>query len=185
MRLLCERSDGTSLVTIKNGIKVAHPIISEALEELGRDNFITIQKNFVALTEPGKEKAKTILKKHLVLEDYFEKTRSKIEAHTAAHIIEHYISGEVLNNLKKLLTLKKEGVPLTRFELNKEGLIAEITFSDYKLFERSVSMGLFPGEKIMVISEIPNGIVLEVRDKKFVLHKNIAERIKAVEYGKL
>jgi len=184
LRILSERSERTSLEIIKDGIKVAHPLISEALEELGRDDLITIQENFISLTELGQEKAKTILEKHLVLEDYFEKTRSKIEAHTAAHIIEHYVSREVINNIKKLSTLKKEGVPLTRFELNKEGLIAEITFSDYRLFERAVSMGLFPGEKIMVISEIPHGIVLKVRNKKFALDRSIAKGIKALKYGK-
>ena len=170
---------------MKDEIKVAHTLLSEALKELQREDLITIQENSISLTELGREKAKTILEKHLVLEDYFEKTRSKMEAHTAAHIIEHYVSREVINNIKKLSTLKKRGgIPLTQFELNKEGLIAEITFSDYRLFERAVSMGIFPGEKIMVISEIPHGIILKIKNKKFALDRSIAKRIKALEYGK-
>jgi Mn-dependent DtxR family transcriptional regulator len=184
LRILSERSERTSLETIKDEIKVAHPIISEALEELGKDGLITIQENFISLTEPGQKKAKTILEKHFVLENYFRKAKSKIEAHTAAHILEHYVSRRVINNIKKLSTLKKEGVPLTRFELNKEGLIAEITFSDYKLFERVISMGLFPGEKIMLIGEIHHGIVLKVKNKKFALDRSIAKGIKALKYGK-
>ena len=184
LRILGERSEMTSREIIKDGIKVAHSILSEAFKELEKDELITIQENFISLTELGQEKAKIILKKHLVLENYFKKTRSSIEAHTAAHIIEHYISGEVINNIKKLSTLKKGGIPLTKFGLNKEGLIAEITFSDFRLFERAVSMGIFPGEKITVISEIPQGIILKIKNKKFALDRSIAKGIKAVEYEK-
>jgi len=184
LRILCETSERTSSEIMKDKIKVAHTLLSEALKELQREDLITIQENSISLTELGREKAKTILEKHLVLEDYFEKTRSKMEAHTAAHIIEHYVSREVINNIKKLSTLKKGGIPLTQFELNKEGLIAEITFSDYRLFERAVSMGIFPGEKIMVISEIPQGIILKINNKKFALDRSIAKGIKALEYGK-
>ncbi|MFX1537724.1 MAG: metal-dependent transcriptional regulator [Promethearchaeota archaeon] len=184
LRILCEKSERTSLEFLKNEINVAQTILSDSLKELQREDLITIHENSVSLTELGREKAKTILEKHLVLEDYFEKTRSKIEAHTAAHIIEHYVSGEVINYIKKLSTLKKGGIPLTQFELDKEGLIAEIAFSDYRLFERVVSMGIFPGEKMMVTSEIPQGIILRINDKKFALDRSIAKGIKALEYGK-
>jgi len=182
LRILCERSKRTSLEIIKDKIKVAHPLISEALEELERDDLIAIQEKFILLTELGQENAKNILDRHFVLEDYFEKTGSKIEAHTAAHILEHYVSGEVINNIKKLSTLKMEGVPLTKFDLNREGMITDITFSDYGLFERIVSMGIFLGEKIIITNEIPHGVVVKIRNKKFALDKNIAEEIKVVEY---
>jgi len=178
LRILCERRKKISLEIIEDEINVAHPFISEALEELERDDLIAIQKNLILLTGLGQESAKNILKKHFVLENYFKKTGSKIEAHTAAHILEHYVSGEVINNIKKLSTLKMEGVPLTKFELNKEGVITDITFSDYRLFERIVSMGVFLGEKIIITNEIPHGIVVKVKNKKFALDKNIAPKPK-------
>jgi len=182
LRILCERRKKTSLEIIKDEIKVAHAFISEALEELERDSLIAIQENFISLTELGQESAKNILEKHFVLEDYFKKTGSKIEAHTAAHILEHYVSGEVINNINKLSTLKMEGVPLTEFELNEEGMITDITFSDYRLFERIVSMGIFLGEKITITNEISHGVIVKIRNKKFALDKIIAEEIKVVEY---
>ena len=184
LRILCERKKKTSLEIIKDEIKVTHSFIPEALKELERDGLITIQKNFISLTELGQENARKILNKHFVLENYFRKTRSKIEAHIAAHILEHYISGEVVDNIKKLSTLKKEGVPLTKFELNREGTITDITFSDYGLFERIVSMGIFLGEKIIITNEILHGIVVKIKNKKFALDKNIAKGIKAMEYEK-
>ena len=181
LRILCERRNKTSLEIIKDEIKVAHALIYETLEELERDGLIAIQKNFISLTGMGQESAKNILEKHFVLENYFKKTGSKIEAHTAAHILEHYVSGEVINNIKKLSTLKMEGVPLTKFELKEEGMITDITFSDYKLFERIVSMGIFLGEKITITNEISHGVVVKIRNKKFALDKIIAEEIKVVE----
>ena len=184
LRLLSERSESTSLEYIKGRIKVAYPFISEVVKELERDKLITIQEKSILLTKLGQENAKTILRKHIVLENYFMKTKSTIDPHIAANVIEHYISMEVINNLKKMSTLRKKGVPLTRFEHNKEGLIVEITFSDYKLFERLVSMGLFPGEKIMVISNVLHRMIIKVREKKFALDRSIAERIKALEHGK-
>ena len=182
MRILGEKNKETSLEFLKNEINVTQLILCEALRELQEKNVVRIRENSISLTEMGRESAKIILEKHLVLENYFEKTESKIEPHIAAHIIEHYISGEVINNIKKLSTLKKGGIPLTQFELDREGLIAEIIFSDYRLFERVVSMGIFPGEKIMLLSEVPDGIVLKIKNKKFALDKSIAKRIKALEY---
>jgi len=182
LRILCERRNKTSLEIIKDEIKVAHALIYETLEELERDGLIAIQENSILLTGLGQENAKNILDRHFVLEDYFRKTGSKIEAHTAAHILEHYVSGEVINNIKKLSTLKMEGVPLTKFEFNKEGMITDITFSDYRLFERIVSMGIFLGEKIKITNEISHGVVVKIRNKKFALDKIIAEEIKVVEY---
>ena len=184
LRILSERNERTSLEIIKDEIKVAYSHIMEAVEKLGRDDLITIQENFISLTELGQEMVKPIIEKHLILENYFKKTRSSLEAHNAAHIIEHYVSGKVINNIKKLATLKKGSIPLTKFGLNKEGVIAEITFSDFRLFERAVSMGIFPGEKIMVINEIPQGIILKIDNKKFALNRNISKEIRAIEYGK-
>ena len=182
LRILCERGKKISLGIVEDEIKVVHSLISEALEALERGDLIIIRDNSISLTELGQENAKNILDKHLVLEDYLEKTGSKIGAHTAAHILEHYISGEVINNIKKLSTLKKEGIPLTKLELNKESMITDITFSDYRLFERIVSMGVFPGEKVIVTNEIPNGIVVKIKNRKLAMDKNISKEIKAVEH---
>jgi Mn-dependent DtxR family transcriptional regulator len=183
LRILCETNKSTSSETIKSEIKAAPTLISEALKELQKEELITLKENSISLTPLGQETAKTILEKHLILEDYFGKTKSKIEAHTAAHLIEHYVSREVINNIKKLSTLKTDGIPLNEFGFNKEGIIAEVTFSDYRLFERAVSMGIFPGEKIMLLGEVPDGFVLKINNKKFALDKSIAKRIRALEYA--
>jgi Mn-dependent DtxR family transcriptional regulator len=183
MRILFERRRQTSLKTLRDEVQVAHPLVARALEELEKNRIITIHNDAISLTQLGQKNAKEIYKRHSVIENYLAKTRSKTEAHTTAHILEHYVSGEVVNNMKKLATLKTAGVPLTVFKLNRSGMITDIALSDYRLFERIVSMGIFLGERVKVTNKIPQGIVVKLKNKKFALDKNIAESIKAAEYA--
>ena len=122
------------------------------------------------------------MKKHLALEEYFKKIRGRKKAHQIAHILEHYISGEVIKNIREISTLKEDGISLTKFK-RENGLIADIVLS-IGLFERVISMGIFPGEEIEIVKKIPNGVVVKVRDKKIVLDKNIAREIKVLDYEK-
>lgn len=184
LRILGERKKKVSLRSIKTKIRVSHSSMSETIESLEEEDLVSVEKGIIGLTKNGLDEAKHIVKKHLVLENYFKEGKSKREAQRSAHLLEHYISEEVINNIKKILTLKKEGIPLTEFGFNKEGLITDIMFSDYKLFERIVSMGILPGEVIEVTHEIPSGVVVKINNKNFVLDKIIAKEIKVLEFEK-
>ena len=92
------------------------------------------------------------------------------------NIIEHHISKEVIDNLKKLSTFKGSGLPLIEFKKGK-GFITDITLNT-QLFERIISMGIFPGEKIEVLGLLPNGVILKIRNKKIFLGREIAKDIK-------
>ena len=164
LRILSERKGKVSLDIVKEEIKVSYSFVSEAIEELKKRGLIQSQQSFFRLTEKSKENAKDILKKHLVFEDYFKKTRTEEEAHKIAHILEHYVSKEVLNNIKKLSTFKKEGIYLTKLKLSKKGLITNIMISGNGLFERMVSMGIVPGEEIMVTDEVSNAIIIKIKN---------------------
>ena len=181
LRILGEEKRRISLEILKEEIKVSLSFINEAIEELEREGLIKSQQIFFTLTEEGEEKARDILKKHLVFEDYFKKTRTENEAHKIAHILEHYVSEEVLNNIKKLSTFKEEGIYLTKLKLRKKGLITNIVISDNGLFERVVSMGIVPGEEVMITSGVSNTIIIKIKNKKFALDKDIARKIKVLE----
>ncbi len=185
LRILGEKNKKILLKSLKSEIIVSNSFISRAIREFEEENLVQLDENFIELTQKGKNYAKNIIEKHLILENYFKKTRSKREAHKITDILEHYISEEVIGNIKKLFTFKKKGILLTEFKLEKRGIITDIMFSDYGLFERIVSMGIFPGEKILIINKIPNGIVVRIKNKKFVLDKNIAKKIKVLECKKL
>jgi len=183
LRILGEQRRRVSLEILKEEIKVSLSFIYEAIEELEREGLIKSQQIFFTLTEEGEENAKEILEKHLVFENYFKKTRTEEEAHKIAHILEHYVSEEVLDNIKKLSTFKEEGIYLTTLRLRKKGLITNIMISDNGLFERVVSMGIVPGEEVMITSEMSNAIIIKIKNKKFALDKDIARKIKVLEYG--
>ena len=183
LRILGEERSRVSLEILKEEIKVSLSFIYEAIEELEREGLIQSQQSFFRLTDKGEENAKEILKKHLVFENYFKKTRTENEAHKIAHILEHYVSEEVLDNIKKLSTFKEEGIYLTKLRLRKKGLITNIMISDNGLFERVVSMGIVPGEEVMITSEVSNAIIIKIKNKKFALDKDIARKIKVLEYG--
>jgi Mn-dependent DtxR family transcriptional regulator len=184
LRILGEGKEKVSLKSMKAKIKVSPPFMSKAIKILEEEGLISVEKEFIRLTKNGLAEAKDIVKKHLVLENYFKETRSEREAHRAAHLLEHHVSKEVIDNIKKMFTLKKEGVPLTKFGFNKEGLITDIMASDYKLFERMISMGILLGEVIEVTNKIPSGVIVKINNKKIVLDKTIAKEIKVLEYEK-
>jgi len=46
-------------------------------------------------------------------------------------------------------------------------------------------MGIYPGEKIRITNKIPDGVIIEIKNKKFVLGKDIAKEIEVLEYGKI
>jgi len=183
LRILGEQRRRVSLEILKKEIKVSLSFIYDAIEELKIEGLIQSQQSSFKLTEKGQENAKDILKKYLVFEDYFKKTRTEREAHKIADILEHYVSKEVLNNIKKLSTLKEEGIHLTKIKLHERRLITNIEVLDEELFERSVSMGIFPGEKIIVTNELSNVIIVKIKNKKLAIDKNIARKIKVLEYG--
>jgi len=184
LRIMGERKEKVSLEVIKAKIRVSHSFVSKTIRNLKEEKLIRVENKFIRLTKKGRREAKDIVKKHFALENYFEETRGKREAHQAAHLLEHYVSEEVIRNIKKLSTLKKEGVPLTKFELNNEGIITDLMFSNYGLFERIVSMGVFLGEEIMITNEVPHAVIVKIKNKKFALDKDIAKEIKVVEYEK-
>ena len=179
LEVLREKNEEVPLLLIEPEIRVSRSFISKAIRELGEESLIQIKKDLICLTEEGMKRGERILGKHLILEDYFRKIRSKKEAYKAASILEHYVSMEVIDNIKKLSTFKKEGIPLTEFK-QKEGLIADTIF-DIGLFERIISMGIFPGEKIKITNKLPNSIIVEIGNKKFALAKKIASGIKVLK----
>lgn len=177
---IAEEKNKVSLKFMKSKIKASGPFILETTRKLEKNGLIHLGKSFVRLTKKGQDKAEGIIKKHVVLENYFKKKRSERDAHKAVDILEHYVSREVLNNIKKLSTLKGGDLPLIKFELNRENLITDIEFHG-GLFERIVSMGILPGEKIRVMNKISGGVVVSVNGKKFALGNDIAKRIRVLE----
>ena len=182
LRILGEQNENIPLRDIKAKIRVSSSSVSEAILSLQKDGLVATENESIGLTKKGLDAAKDIVQKHRWLEKYFQEGRSTRDAHRSAHLLEHHISEAVINNLKRIATLKQEGVPLTTFGFRK-GVVTDITLSDYKMLERLISMGILPGEVVEVTHEIPSGVVVKINNKKLVVDKTIAKEIKVLEYA--
>ncbi len=180
LRILGEKKKSIPLDVIEKEISVSNNYIMQAIEELLKEQLIRSRNNSFELETKGLQVTKDILKKHLVCEDYFKQSRNEKKAHEIANILEHCISHKVIDNIKKFSTLKEKGVPLTEIGLKKKGIITDIMFSDYGLFERIVSMGMCLGEQIEVVYNIPDGVVINVGGKNFAVGKEIAKKIEVL-----
>ncbi|MEA2065307.1 MAG: iron dependent repressor, metal binding and dimerization domain protein [Patescibacteria group bacterium] len=184
LRILQEQKEKkASIQFIDLEIDVSNLFFQRAISELKKENLIKCFKSYIFLTEDGKNDAQKITKKHLILKKYFKSTRDSEEAYKMAHILEHYVSEQVIRNIEKLSTFKEKnlGIILTKLKANIEYLISDIIIPRGGLFERIVSMGIFPGENIKIANNISNGVIIKIKNKKIALDKNIAEKIKALK----
>jgi len=181
LRLLAEEGKKATSEQINQEAKASQPFILEAIDTLIENKLISSDKGLFYLTPKGEDAAENILEKHLFLERYFKDTKGKKKAHEISHIFEHYISKEVLDNLKKLSTFKGMGSSLSGLK-GDSGFITDIDL-ETKQFERIISMGVFPGEKIRVLAKLPNGLVFKVENKKIFASWEIAKGIKVLGYA--
>ena len=182
MRILNERKK-TTFNILEKEIKISRQFMSKAIQKLVDDKLIHKDNSLLKLTKKGK--GDNILRKHLVIENYFKKIVTEKEVHEKANLLEHYISEEVINNIKELSTFKgKEIIPLINIELNKDRLITNISISDDELFERLVCMGIVPGQKIRTTNRIPDGVIIKIENKKIAIDRQIAKHIEVLDYGK-
>lgn len=150
-----------------------------SLRELQEEGLIIINNNEITITKEGKNKAASISSKHQAIEKYLMKDLGEIEAHKAAHILEHIISKEVIKNLKRLNGLKGYGVPLNSIT-SKKGTITDLKFKDTHLFERLVSMGICPGQRIEIIANRVVGCVIRVKNTQIAIANCICNGIMVV-----
>jgi Mn-dependent DtxR family transcriptional regulator len=178
LEFLGEKKKKTFLSSIKTEVKISRAVKFQALEELKKEKLIKIKGSLAHLTKEGDKKAKDIITKHSIIENYFKERRSKEEAFVAASFLEHYISQEVVDNLKRINALREEGISLRAFK-EKQGLITDIT-SGNKNFERVIGMGICPGSEIKILDKLPDETIIEIENKKFALGQEISREIKLV-----
>jgi Mn-dependent DtxR family transcriptional regulator len=183
LRILGESEEKLSVLSMKERLRISSSILLEAVKALEKVELILVENDLIGLTNKGLKRAKDIIGVHINIENYIKETKSERDAHRIAHLLEHYVSNEVINNIKNRLASRREGLPLTEFELGKKGLIIDIIFSDYKLFERMVSMGILLGEVLEITHKITNNVIIKINNKKIVLDESIARGIQVIEYA--
>lgn len=181
LRTIGEKKTQSTFSYLQKEIGIKKSILRKIAEELIKEQLLRKEEEEFSLTEKGEAKINNLLKKHFALENYYKKSKGEKEAHLIAHALEHYISQEVIDKIKRLDLLKDKGQSLIRLNSGGGGIISDFEFSDFHLFERIVSMGIFPGEELFLFRKINDGIVIGIKNKKFAIDKTIAKKIKLVK----
>jgi len=180
LRILYEEGERVLPKELFEKIDAPDKEVLNAIEELISEGLIEYSSSkALKLTPKGKIKGKDIFEKHIVIENYFIENRTEARAHNIAHILEHYISEEVILNLKLINSYKNQGIPLLNSSVGFEYFITDIGFNiGDNIFERLASMDIYPGKKIIVSTILPNCIILGMGNKKVAIDKSIAKEVK-------
>jgi DtxR family Mn-dependent transcriptional regulator len=85
-------------------LDVSPPTVTNTLKRMVRDGLISIdEKKSVHLTGDGLEKAKTVMRRHMLAEWMLSRLVSWSKVHKEAHLLEHAITEEVENALDENL----------------------------------------------------------------------------------
>ena len=152
---------------------------SKGIMELEEAGYIKIEDKKVSLTNKGIERANKIYEDHQVIENLFMQDFDEEKAHIFAHILEHLISKEVIEYMKKIDDLKGHGISLTEFPAT-EGIITQLQIEDGQLLERIISMGVCPGQRILIIARLKAGIVVKLKHTQLAIDNDIAKGIMVV-----
>lgn len=190
LRVMVEETNGLeALERVRELAK--HPIIPEStisdlnkyfikgLKELQESGLIVIKNENIYITKQGQIEGNKILIKHLSIENYFLKKLDAKQAHKAAHLLEHLISKEVIKNLNRLNLIEGYGIPLNDFK-SSEGIISDLKIEDTQLFERLISMGVCPGQRIKIIARLTPSIVVKLRNTQIAIDNCICSGIMVV-----
>ncbi|MDR0919050.1 MAG: metal-dependent transcriptional regulator [Oscillospiraceae bacterium] len=108
--ILCSKNSFVRSIDIANELNYTKPSISRAMKKLKEQGFVNIGENgSISLTEQGKIKAEAVFSRHKILHSFLVEVLgvSENQAEEDACKIEHIISQETYEGLKKHLSLHK------------------------------------------------------------------------------
>jgi Mn-dependent DtxR family transcriptional regulator len=134
------------------------------------------EKGSVSLTVEGKEIAELVFRIHDEIEDYIKGRTLSCNAHQMAHILEHELTEEQIEKMKKASEFKDKGVSLPNFNLSS-GKIVEVNLSECKVWTKMISIGIFPGQQMRILSRTPSNYLIEIKGSKFAIDSGLARGI--------
>lgn len=169
---------------------VTPPTVTNTLKRMMRDGLITMDEKGTHLTKPGWESARTVLRRHMLMEWMMVKRLPWSKLHQEAHNLEHAISAEaeaaVFEELGHPKTCPhgnplpgyEKGVaawiPLTKTSPEDEVIIKrihEIAEQNSELMAFLEGKGIMPDvqAKVMEILPFNQTITLEVKEQQVTL----------------
>ncbi|MGV9200055.1 MAG: FeoA domain-containing protein [Promethearchaeia archaeon] len=165
-------SEVVKKITFNREITDIESIIANLLQK----NLILRENHSLILTDKGEETAKLILKIHNEIEDYIKDKNINCNAHQMAHILEHKLTEKEIEKMIKASEYTDEGIPMPGFNLPM-GTIVDVNLNDTKIWTKLVSIGIFPGQKIHILSRTGHNFVIEIKNSKFAIDLNLAKAI--------
>ncbi len=197
IRLEEEKAPSVHIKDIQDKIDDAQNLI----EELEKDEHITLSNNKIKLTEKGRDEAQDVIRRHRLAErllvDVLEAKEESVEA--IACEFEHILPQGIDDSICTLLGHPKfcpdgnpipsgrcctedNGIvnqiisPLSELEPGNEGKIAYMTTQKHRRMQKLMAMGVLPGVTIKLIQSFPS-FVIQIEGTQIALDKEIAEEI--------
>ncbi len=197
IRLEEEKASSVPVKDIQDKIDDAENLI----EELEKDEHITLSRDKIKLTDKGRDEAQDVIRRHRLAErllvDVLEAKEESVEAIACEfeHILPHGIDDSICTLLghpkfcpdgnpipSGRCCTEDKGIinqiisPLSELEPGDEGKIAYMTTQKHRRMQKLMAMGVLPGVAIKLIQSFPS-FVLQVEETQIALDKEIAEEI--------
>jgi DtxR family Mn-dependent transcriptional regulator len=111
-------NNSVKAIEISKALDVSRASVTEALNKLAQKEYIKYGRyKAITITDTGIQKAKEIINKHKVLQDFFEKVLDieKSEATETACKIEHVVTENILERISRLTNYYSDNLNFKNF----------------------------------------------------------------------
>lgn len=181
-------------------INVAPASVTEMLKTLQKEGYVNYEKyRGVSLTEKGNEAARSIRRKHHIMERFLTDVLDvdHQQAHDEAHAAEHTISDDTANKICRIIGPKVDcdcttcsnpcsesdetriAVSVVDMGHGSKGTISHLSCTDTDVIKRLIAMGFVPGRELEVISKISDKgpRIVKIGDASIALDYDLASAV--------
>ncbi len=162
------------------------PDIQDALGEIAASGEVVVDtEGLVSLTSSGAEAAAVVMKKHKVLETFFEEMlgMDRNAAHKQACTLEHHASEETIRRLNRFIG---KDCPRTSQGCSACHILADChegervcieAIKECRRAERLADLGLIPGEEVLIRRRMAKTVLIQVKGCNIAISADIARLI--------
>ncbi|MHA1716450.1 MAG: FeoA family protein [Promethearchaeota archaeon] len=161
---------------LKEILEIDIALLKKALKVLKNYGFISTSKGSVHLTRGGKKISIFLAERNIPIESFFKQIFNKNDENEIINFMDHQFTDDILMSFKKSSGFKISATPLTHYNLSA-GTIVDVKIDDFRFFSRLISMGLFPGQRLEILSKNPTTYLISVKNAKIAIDRDLASAI--------
>ena len=174
--ILEQNQQKINILKLKQVFRKINGDLEHIIDDLINKMYITKQNNFLFLSPSGNEIAELISRIHDEIEEFIKNKNLSCNAHQMAHILEHELTEEQVEIMIKATEIENRGVSMPNFKFSS-GMIVKVDLENCEIWTKIVSIGIFPGQRIHIINNNYHNYLVEVKNSKFAIDRNLAEAI--------